>query len=34
VADLSEMDHCIFDSETPDNFVREITQMGVTVTLV
>jgi DeoR family transcriptional regulator, fructose operon transcriptional repressor len=34
VADLSEMDHCIFDSETPDNFVREIRQMGVTVTLV
>ncbi|WP_410514623.1 DeoR/GlpR family DNA-binding transcription regulator [Paenibacillus sp. BR2-3] len=34
VADLDEMDYCIFDSETPENFVREITKMGVTVTLV
>jgi len=33
VADLAEMDHCIFDSETPEDFVRKITQMGVTVTL-
>lgn len=33
VADLTEMDHCIFDQGTPDDFVRKITQMGVQVTL-
>ncbi|MDQ0192481.1 DeoR/GlpR family DNA-binding transcription regulator [Paenibacillus wynnii] len=34
VADLAEMDHCIFDSETSEDFVRKITEMGVNVTLV
>ena len=34
VADLAEMDQCIIDSDTPKDFVREITQMGVKVTLV
>jgi len=34
VADLAEMDQCIFDSEASEDFVRKITQMGVKVTLV
>ncbi|WP_379131782.1 DeoR/GlpR family DNA-binding transcription regulator [Paenibacillus sp. sgz500958] len=33
VADLDEMDHCIFDAETPEDFVQGIIQMGVSVTL-
>jgi DeoR family fructose operon transcriptional repressor len=34
VADLQEMDHCILDTDTPDNFRRELEKMDVDYTLV
>jgi DeoR family transcriptional regulator, fructose operon transcriptional repressor len=34
VADVTEMDHCIIDSGASDKFIRELTQMGVDVSLV
>lgn len=33
VAEVTDMDHCILDSGVSDKFIRELTQMGVEVTL-
>lgn len=33
VAEVTDMDHCIMDSGVSDKFIRELTQMGVEITL-
>lgn len=33
VAEVTDMDHCILDSGVSDKFIRELTQMGVEITL-